>query len=182
MSEPNLSGGVELDPSHLKNPTLAVLLKWWNEKRGARAMPSRADVKPAELKPCLSSILMLDVLEGGRDFRHRIVGEDIADYFAWNPTGTTVKEAFATQPEPLRKTVLQIYRCAVAQQVPVYAFGETGWAAKSVERCEALHLPLSDDGVSVNFLLSGFVFDRLEVRIARGIVGANRGELSARPE
>ena len=180
MSEPNLSGGVELDPSHLKNPTLAFLRNWWDEKRAMRPMPARADIRPSDFKQHLSWLMTLDVLDGGRDFRHRVVGDDIAQYFAWNPSGTTVKEAFATQPPELLKVVIAIYRGVIAQRVPIYAFGDTGWAGKNVERCEALHLPLSDDGETVTTILSAFVFNRREVRITREIAKANDGQLIAR--
>lgn len=177
----NVSGGVEINPQNLSHPTLAFLRAYWDEKRGARAMPSRADVRPAELKQQLGWLVMLDVVDGGRDFRYRLIGDDVADYFAWNPTGKTVKEAFATQPKALRKAVLGIFRCVVAARVPVYARRDAGWARKNIERCEVLHVPLSDDGETVNVLLHAFVFDRAEVRPAREIAKANGGELIARP-
>jgi hypothetical protein len=180
MNEPNLSGGVEIDPGELKHPTLAFLRSWWDEKRHGRRMPARADINPSEFKHHLTWLMTLDVLEGGRDFRHRIVGDDIAHYFAWNPTGKTVTEAFATQPPSLTDVVLAIYRDVVAKRVPVSAFGDAGWAGRNIERCEALHLPISGEGDSVGMILSAFVFDRREVRIAREIAKANDGRLIAR--
>ena len=90
MGEPNLSGRVEIDPKHLEHPTLGFLRAYWEGKRGGRPMPSRADINPSEMKQHLSWLVMLDVLEGGRDFRYRLIGDDVADYFFWNPTGKTV--------------------------------------------------------------------------------------------
>ncbi|MGD0190021.1 MAG: PAS domain-containing protein [Rhizomicrobium sp.] len=181
MSEPNLSGGIEYNPFELKHPTLAFLRDWWDEKRGMRSMPARAELNPAEFRQHLSSLMTLEVLDCGRDFRHRIVGDDIADYFTWNPAGTTVREAFATQPKPLRDVVLAIYRAVVDRQQPVYAFGNPGWAAAGAERCDVLHVPLSGDGEDVGTILSAFVFNRREVRLGREMARANGGELVQRP-
>jgi hypothetical protein len=181
VSEPNLSGGVEINPSSLKHPTLSFLRAWWDEKRAGRPVPSRSDIRPADFKQHLSWLMTLDVLESGRDFRYRIVGDDVAEYFFWNPSGKTVTEAFATQPAALTNVVMAIYRSVVDQKTPVYAFGETGWAIKNIERCEALHLPLSDNGECVDTILSAFVFNRREVRISREIARANDGQLIERP-
>jgi hypothetical protein len=37
------------------------LYDYWHEKRGTRAMPSRADIDPLELKGVLGWVLLLDV-------------------------------------------------------------------------------------------------------------------------
>jgi hypothetical protein len=181
MGEPNLSGRVEIDPKHLEHPTLGFLRAYWEGKRGGRPMPSRADINPSEMKQHLSWLVMLDVLEGGRDFRYRLIGDDVADYFFWNPTGKTVTESFANQPASLTNVVLNVYRGVIANRVPTYAFADAGWALKNVESCECLYVPLSDDGETINVLLQAFVFNRREVRLAREIAKANGGELIARP-
>lgn len=180
MIEPNLSGGVEIDPKDLKHPTLVFLRRWWDEKRGARAMPSRADIRPADMKQHLSWLVLLDVIDCGRDFRYRIVGDDVAEYFNWNAAGKTVTEAFATQPRALCEVVLSVYRAVIANRAPTYAFANSGWAMRGIEHCECLYVPLSDDGGQVDHLLHAFVFNRREVHIARQIARNNGGELPAR--
>jgi hypothetical protein len=181
MSEPNPAGGIEYNPSDLKHPTLAFLRAWWDGKRGSRRMPARIDLNPTEFRQHLSSLMTLEVIERGADFRHKIVGDDVADYFAWNAAGRTVTEAFQTQPEALRNVVLAIYRAVVHRQEPIYAVGDAGWAAKGIERCDVLHVPLSDNGKNVAMILSAFVFDRREVRLAREMAKANGGQLVQRP-
>lgn len=169
MSEATASGGVEFDPAELKHPTLAFLRDYWISKRQGSRLPSRADIKPGEIREHLSWICMLDVVEGGADFRYRLIGTMITEYFFWNPTGKTVSEAFATQPARLRDAILGVCRCAMEARAPLRVFGNAGWAAKGIEECEGLYLPLASDGETVDVLLHAFVFDREAVLRVRQV-------------
>jgi len=179
MDGATASGGIEIDPKELKHPTLAFLRDYWNEARGSRAMPSRADIRPAALKDHLGWIVMIDVLPD--DFRYRLIGTLITEYFFWDATGKTVREAFAKQPAIVCDAVLGVYRCVVESRVPVRAYGDMGWAGKGIEACEAVYLPLSDDGNSVNMILQAFVFDEKAVLNARRVARANGGRLVEQP-
>ena len=179
MSEATASGGVEFDPKELKHPTLAFLRDYWRAKRGERAMPARADINPSEMREHLGWICMLDVLGGGAEFRYRLIGTMITEYFFWNPTGKTVSEAFAIQPAKLRDAVLGVCRCAVQSRAPLRVYGHSGWAAKGIEECEGLYLPLSSDGTNVDVLLHGFVFDRDAVLNARRAARLSGGRLTS---
>lgn len=178
MSEATASGGVEFNPKELKHPTLSFLRDHWNAKRGARAMPSRDDLRPAEMRAHLGWLCMLDVLDGGAEFRYRLIGTMISEYFFWNPTGKTVSEAFAAQPAKLRDAVLGVCRCAVQSRAPLRVYGDAGWAGKGIEECEGLYLPLSSDGMKVDVLLHAFVFDPESVLTARRIARLSGGGLS----
>ena len=48
------------------NHKLRDLLALWNDKRGARAMPSRADLDVSGLKPWLGNLALIDIAEDGR--------------------------------------------------------------------------------------------------------------------
>jgi hypothetical protein len=181
MSEATAAGGIEINPSELKHPTLAFLRDYWNGKRAGRAMPTRADIRPADLKEHLGWITLIDVLPGARDFRYRLIGTLITEYFFWDATGKTVTEAFAALPKPVCDAVLGVYRCVVESRAPLRAYGDMGWAGKGIEACEAVYLPLSDDGETVHFILQAFVFDRESVLMARHIARANDGQLVEQP-
>jgi hypothetical protein len=86
---------LEQNPGRIDNPVLQFFLHYWNEKRGARSMPSRADIVPREIKPYLGWVCLLDALPGCTDFRYRLVGSFVAEYFLGDGTGRTVNEAFA---------------------------------------------------------------------------------------
>ena len=73
-------GGVhtQINPQDLQHPVLSFLKSYWDEKRASRPMPSRADLRPSDMKEHLGWILLLDVLPGAEDFRLRTVGTRVS--------------------------------------------------------------------------------------------------------
>src|ERR1043166_5771842 len=66
---------------------------YWRAKRGARAMPRRADIDPTEMDPRLLPNLMLtEVVDGGRRFRFRLVGTGVVSGIVSDLTGRYVDE------------------------------------------------------------------------------------------
>src|SRR4051794_25164739 len=53
---------------------LRALYQYWTDKRGARRFPSRRQMDVLEMQPWLGHLVLLDILEGGRDFHVRIHG------------------------------------------------------------------------------------------------------------
>lgn len=173
--------GTEIDPQHLAHPTLAFLREYWDAKRGNRAMPSRADIRPSELKEHLGWVLMIEVFPDLSDFRYRLMGTLVTEYFLTDATGKTVTEAFAERGPAAAKAVKALLRKTARERMPVRAYGDAGWIAPGYEEFDALYLPLSDDGEQVNMILHGFVFDKPQVMLAREIARAHGGELQVAP-
>jgi hypothetical protein len=167
----------EIDPTELANPTLAFLRAYWDMKRGGRPMPSRADIRVSDLKEHLSWVMLVEVMDGMMDFRYRLVGTLVTQYFLFDATGKTVKEAFATSNEGAIKAVEAMFRKTARDRMPMRAHGHAGWIAADFEAFDAIYLPLSDDGETVNMILHAFVFDRPSVLMAREIAKANGGQL-----
>jgi hypothetical protein len=180
MSERMPHVSTELNPAELTNPTLAFMLDYWKHKRGDRAMPSRADIDPCELKEHLGWVIMVDVLPQARDFRYRLIGTLITEYFFREGTGETVTEAFAKYGQGVTNGVLAVMRAAVREKLPILSCGDSDAFAPGFEAFQSLFLPLSDDGENVNVLLNPFVFNRPEVLMARQIAKANGGRLPQR--
>lgn len=165
----------EIDPQKLQNPVLAFLKTYWDRKRGKRAMPARADIRPPEMKEHLGWIILLDVLPGAEDFRFRTVGTRVTEYFLTDATGKTVTEAFARYGDDAVKAVLATHRKVARDGVAVRVHGGAGLFDRAFLDFDALYLPLSDDGISVNMILSAFTFDLselLKVRSAQPPRGA----------
>src|SRR5690348_10351033 len=85
---------VERDPAAVDHPVLSFFLDYW--RAGARGAPSGiplfASFKPKEVRANLAWVVVVDVLPD--DFRYRVIGTCVAEYFARNTTGLTVSEAF----------------------------------------------------------------------------------------
>jgi hypothetical protein len=160
------------------HPTVAFFRDYWERKRGPRRMPARSDIVASELREHLSWVILLDVLNGGEDFRYRLVGTLVAQYFMVEGTGRTVKECFRPDtPEAMRNAVLELYRC-VARERKVFSCAlPAGFVGPRTEACDLILLPLSDDGETVNVILEAFVFNRDEVLMSREIAKVNGGIL-----
>src|SRR3546814_12547058 len=72
-------------------PELREIYHYWSGKRGGRCYPTRADIRPEEIKRLLPSVLLLDVLDAGRHFPLHIVGTDPPTGI--DPPGHTLPEA-----------------------------------------------------------------------------------------
>ncbi|HEX7775459.1 MAG TPA: PAS domain-containing protein [Parvibaculum sp.] len=163
MSERLETATSETNPTRFEHQTLATVKAYWDEKRGSRRMPSRADINPADLKEHLGWISLLDVLPGFADFRFRLVGTKVTRYFRAESTGKTASETFAPFGPGVVKGIIAVYRKTARDQVPVRAYGDAGWLGAAYQKFEALYLPLSDDGITCNIILSTFIFDYARV-------------------
>lgn len=167
----------EINPVALENETLAFLLRYWNEKRGARAMPSRADIRASDLKEHLGWVMIVEVLPDMSDFRYRLMGTLVTQYFLKDSTGKTVAEIYDKQNPPAGKGVAAIFRKCARDKAVVRSYGDADWIGEGFEKFECICLPLSDDGERVNMILHAFVFDRSSVLLAREVARANGGQL-----
>ncbi len=149
----------EIDPKHLANPILSFLRDYWDAKRAGRAMPSRADIKPSEMKEYLGWIILIDVLPGFDDFRFRMIGTRVSQYFLADATGQTMREALAVHGEAAVNGIVATHRKTARDQVVVRAYGGAGWLGRSFLDFDAIYMPLSDDGATANMILSAFTFD-----------------------
>lgn len=167
----------EINPVVLEHPTLAFLCGYWNKKRGDRLMPSRADIRASDLKEHLGWVLLLDVLPEANDFRYRLIGTLVTQYWLMDSTGKTVSEAFAESGPLVTKAVLSVFRKCARDKCIVRTHGDAGWLPGGFERFDSIYLPLSDNGTDPTHILHAFVFDKPEVMLARQIARMNGGKL-----
>src|ERR1700688_3416251 len=98
----------------VEHPDLRALYALWTEKRGERRMPARNDFTPRDMKAYLRRIHLYDVVEGGRDFRIRLLGTSMTIGMGQDPTGKLMS-AF---PDPVwlllgSKTVEQVLAASI---------------------------------------------------------------------
>jgi hypothetical protein len=149
---------LEIDPAVEEPPSLTFVRDYWRRKRGARAMPSRADIVPSELKPCLSYILLADVVGKGKDFRYRLIGSRLQDFFAGNPTGRLMSETLAPFGRETIDMTIRGYAIAVERRAPTRLRGSGSFFAQGAKLFDAMLTPLSDDGRDANMIFGTFVF------------------------
>lgn len=158
---------LEQNPGQIDNPVLQFFLSYWQEKRAGRSMPSRADISPREIKPYLGWVCLLDALPGFADFRYRLVGSFVSEYFLGDGTGRTVSDAFAKNPH-VRDGALWLFRTTCKRKVPLRIWSPGGvWEDHYHPDNDALYLPLGADGENAGMVMNIFTFNYEEFKKTR---------------
>jgi hypothetical protein len=131
---------------------LREILDYWNRRCGMRDMPSRHDIDPLELRNHLPYLSLVDVLDGGRDFRFRLIGTGITARFGRDSTGKTVREIYATTAPQVLPWVLDSMKSVVDTKQPVIMRGVLRAVQKDFMPFEVLRMPLSECGEAVSML------------------------------
>jgi hypothetical protein len=169
---------IELDPAIEEPAVLAFVRDYWWRQRGDLAMPRRKDISPSDMKPHLPHILLADVIDGGRDFRYRLVGVELQRFFAGNPTGKLMSQALAGFGVDTVEATLQMYRAAIQRAAPLRVRGSGAYFAQRAKLVDALLTPLSNDGVHANMIFGTFTFvwnENMRLALSRGPSEADLG-------
>jgi hypothetical protein len=109
-------------------PPRHVLAHWSKRAAGSR-LPGYREVDPLDLRPALGYVLLLDVVEDGRDFRFDLTGKLLSEH----PASAYVAE-FS----------IAVGRAAVRRREPIYTVRRPV-GAQDTSLWERLVLPLVDD-------------------------------------
>jgi hypothetical protein len=140
-------------------PLLEELVAYWERQRGRAAMPPRRAIDPGALQRHLPNLFMLDVLDGGADFRFRLIGTRIVEGLGRDSTGKRFSELFAQQPEVRARLQARFCR-VVTDKCPSFSRGSMFWHQdRRYRRFVAASVPLSPDGVTVNIILSELLIE-----------------------
>lgn len=159
--------GVYVDVSKAGLPKpLAQLYSYWQEKRGDRLMPSRADINPVEMQAFLPHTMLIDVLtdaQGELRFKTRLIGTHIVAGFGGDLTGKYIDEI-----EVIDQRDVLIGAClySVINKKPAYLCGKLRLVASDeFVAFERLGVPLSSDDENVNMLLVAASVQRSSKRV-----------------
>jgi hypothetical protein len=135
----------------IRSDELREALRYWESRKGDRAMPAREDLDLTDLPRLLTDITIADVVDGGADYLLRYVGRHLSGLQQVQPGVSCL----SIPPEQGRDFILKRYGRAVAEKRPVYQLYVYDTASGSGRRvAETLTCPLSDDGVTVNKLFT----------------------------
>lgn len=126
-------------------PPRHVLTHWSSLAAGPR-LPGSQQMDPLDLRPALGYVLLLDVVEGGQDFRYRLFGSAIGSVSGFDMTGKQLSEHPASTY--VTEFSLAVGRAAVRRREPVYTLRRPV-GAQDTNLWERLVLPLVDENDSV---------------------------------
>jgi len=138
-----------------RSDTLRQLHDYWKSKLAGRPMPRRADIDPTEIPALLAHIALVSVEYEPLRFYFRLIGTHITDAVGRDSTGRYFEEVYEGK---MLGDVTQLYSVAVQSKRPARHFSTAVYAGKDYRHYESVHLPLSDDGETVNIILAGLQF------------------------
>ena len=135
--------------SDISHPRLRMLLDYWNATRGTSAMPTRAALDPIALWQWLGHLILIEAASGG-EFKYRVYGTGLAEYYGRDLTGKTT----AALRSDVRALVCREYAAVCETRRPLLVT-HTRRIREQRMPVEKLILPFSADGTSVDRLLAG---------------------------
>lgn len=122
----------------------------WQQKRGARRLPARADFDPLELKPALTRIMLIEVSRDPPDFRYRLAGTLSREVTGMELTGRSVLQMKpAKQGRLLWNDLCEIVTTREPQLARLDVQSQFGTKLSYT----VLRLPLATDGENVDMVL-----------------------------
>ena len=135
---------------------LQPVFRYWDEKRGARRMPRRADIDPVDIVQLLPAVMIVDVVADDRRYVYRLVGTREVEARGRDPTGRPVAEAFIGSS---RERVLANYDQVQLTGRPHIDTGTVVTVQDRLDDSHVIFLPLSEDDQTVSQILVYTVFD-----------------------
>lgn len=144
----------------VQRPRLQRLLQYWEQKRGGRRMPSRADLDPLEFTWMLGDVSLVEVhrRDGQLRYRFRLIGSRAVERLGYDVTGKWLEDL----PAPdYRARLVDILGIIVARAAP-HVERPNMLIDNHVHHYEILRLPLGSDGYHVDMLMMGVDFTESE--------------------
>jgi hypothetical protein len=154
--------GVTVATLDSDNVVHAAVHAYWNARRDGCPMPKRSEMRPSALKAHLGWLSILEALPDYRDFRYRLIGSRVTQYFGGDSTGHTLREIYGLTPvKPERvDDLVALHRLVCTNALPMRLRGAAGvWGGRTHPKYDSLYLPLADDDGAAIFVLMAFTFD-----------------------
>jgi len=141
---------------------LRRLLADWNGWRRGREFPARADVDPSQIKYMLGGIVLLEVTYAPLRFRYRLMGAHLAQRRGNDMTGKYLEE----NPDPeLAAGLVRLNTEVINTRRPqMHAYRIHSHLTGRSYHYDALNMPLSEDGTTINMIFSGSAYPEDEPR------------------
>lgn len=140
------------ETADLDHAPLRFLMDYWRGLRDGDDLPRASAIDPTGMRPALGNVMLLDVLQGGADFRYRLYGSNIALHAGFDMTGKRVSDIKTGSAVATFFTL--VYQAVLKRREPIYTEHRPP-ATISVTKWHRLILPLTDADGAINRLLVG---------------------------
>jgi len=147
MSQP------QYDLDTLEHPVLIGLRDYWQRIADGRPMPARRDFEPLDITNVLPHIVLFDVEGDPPRFKFRLAGTAATERAGLDPTGRYFNDF------PDSEVAVDRMVACVRDRRPYFVRDAFVWSDKPSLVYQTLTLPMSDDGRSVDMLVSATVIE-----------------------
>ena len=136
------------------SPVMLDMYDHWAGLRRGGAIPMRAALDPVDLpRMMLPNLALVDVEAEPLDFRYRLVGTALVEWFGHDPTGRLVAEGTAFGESDM---VLHNYRTVAAHRLPIAVPKPSGHHATHGDQIDksVMMFPLTRTGTTVDVILA----------------------------
>lgn len=131
---------------------LQFLIHYWDFLRGQHDLPRHTQIDPLDMQEALGFLMLLEVLDGGVDYRYRLYGSKVADRSGIDMTGRRLSDF---EIEPLTKRFfIAGYRAVIRRREPL-ATVHVHSPTIAISSTMRLILPLCDEDGAISRLLVG---------------------------
>ena len=142
--------------SAISDERLIRLYEYWLKCKGNRRFPSRRDIDPLDFRYVLGRVMLVDVLHDPQRFRVRLHGTEMVQQARYELTGKFLDELPVAE---YRDYVIEQCKGLVSRGEPLVVQHNRILDGR-LRQYEALWLPFSDDGHTVNTLLCALIYER----------------------
>jgi hypothetical protein len=126
----------------------------WKTLTAGRIGPRRAELAPARLRRAISWTFMVDVIDGGKDFRFGFTGDKLMQFLDSRCAAPTLA---GMRGAHFFDRADELFRQCIAGRKPLVSGPkQTLYRGREHLEREVLLLPLSEDGVEITGLLGAF--------------------------
>lgn len=137
-------------PDDMAVEKLGFLLQYWKGLRRGSNLPRTSDIDPLEMRLALGHVMLIDCIDGGRDFRYRLYGSLLVGVSGFDMTGRLLSNHGASVW--VIEFSLATYRAALLRQEPVFT-SRSPIGAQYTSQWHRVAMPLVDEtGAVVRFL------------------------------
>jgi hypothetical protein len=151
---PETSSTQVLTLEEVENPLVRTGTNYWRQLRGEKHMPARAQLSPRDMAGILKNLVILRVIDDGKDYEYRLVGDAQVQAYGFNFQNLRLSQIKAVAPE-FGQLMYGIYEHVRTTREP---FCVRGWIGKEVPDSkfvyhESAFLPLGEDGETVDHIV-----------------------------
>src|SRR3569832_745516 len=153
LSPPDKSSTKIIALDDLENGLTKTAALYWRMLRGDRNLPPRSWLAPRDMRAILRNVLLLKVLDAGKDYEYRITGDAHVEAYGLNFNNMRLTMIEAASPD-FGKMMRGLYEHV---RVTADPFAVRGWIGREFGDAryvyfESVFLPFGDDGETVDHI------------------------------